>query len=252
MELSALLGGPPAPGGAGARVPLPGPAGAPHGDIDRVLPGRRDGEDGERGRGHLLQALRRHSVCPAVRRHGLRPPGQPGEHPGPAPAGAVPPGGGGHGARPGHPQLRPGPPGGGGGLHHHRTCSRWTCSPGTGWCSSWGPPPPMCARGAPSGGSWGPPSRRGCPPTSGPPPTAFPLHLSPGDCVLMVSDGVAGTGRTAGSGSGFPNLPGTAPRSWPPTSSPTAPRGHRRPHRPGGARRKAGRMSTRALTPLRS
>ena len=56
-------------------------------------------------------------------------------------------------------------------------------------------------------------------------PDRFPLHLSPGDCVLMVSDGVAGTGRTAGSGSASPSSRGTAPRSWPPTSSPTVPRG---------------------------
>lgn len=88
-----------------------------------------------------------------------------------------------------------------------------------------GAAPTYVRKGAPSGGSWGPPSRRGFPPTSGPPPTASPSTCPPGTACSWSATGWPGRGRMAGSGSGFPNLPGTAPRSWPPTSSPTAPRG---------------------------
>ena len=86
---------------------------------------------------------------------------------------------------------------------------------GTGRCSSWGPPPPISARGRRCGGSPAPPSPRACPPESGPPRTAFPFTCPPATVCSWSATGCPGRGTTAGSGSGWPNSPGTAPRSWP-------------------------------------
>ncbi len=63
---------------------------------------------------------------------------------------------------------------------------------GDGRCSSWGPPP-MCERGGTVRRISGTSLPRGWRRRSGAHPTAFPSHLSPGDCVVLVSDGVTGT-----------------------------------------------------------
>ena len=43
-------------------------------------------------------------------------------------------------------------------------------------------------------------------------PDRFPLHLSPGDCVLMVSDGVAGTGEDGWLRERFAQFQGDSPK----------------------------------------
>ncbi len=119
-ELAALsdLLGVPTRAEAGEESLNSDPAGAADGGGGRGSPEEGRG-DGERGRRDLLQAGGRHPLCAAVRRHGERARGGPGELPGCPPAGAVPDGGGGDGPRPGHTEFCPGPSGrGGGGVHH--------------------------------------------------------------------------------------------------------------------------------------
>lgn len=69
------------PGGGGGGEPDSDPAGAADGGSGRGSPEEGRG-DGERGRRDLLQAGGRHPLCAAVRRHGERARGGPGELPG--------------------------------------------------------------------------------------------------------------------------------------------------------------------------
>ena len=158
---------------------------------------KKDGETVSGDAGTYFKPGGRHPLCAAVRRHGERARGGPGELPGCPPAGAVPDGGGGDGPRPGHTEFCPGPSGrGGGGVHHSGPAPGGPVHRGGGGVQA-GAAPTYVRRGSSVRRIAGSSLPAGLAPSEHAVPDHTRLRLEAGDCVLMVSDGIAGTGDDA-------------------------------------------------------
>lgn len=113
------------------------------------------------------------------------------------PAGAVPDGGGGDGPRPGHTEFCPGPSGRGGGGFTTVDLLQVDLFTGEGAVYKLGAAPTYVRRGSSVRRIAGSSLPAGLAPSEHAVPDHTRLRLEAGDCVLMVSDGIAGTGDDA-------------------------------------------------------
>ena len=192
-ELAGLMEAPMRLEGPGWGPPDADPAGAPDGGGRDRRPEEGMGRRVSGDAGTYFKRGDGTPVCPSVRWNGKRPQANRESSLALRLLEQFPPGRRGDGARPGHAQLRPGPPG-------RRPEASTTVDllqvdlfTGDGVVFKLGAAPTYVRKGGTVRRISGASLPAGLAAEERSAPDRFPIHLSPGDCVLLVSDGVTGT-----------------------------------------------------------